>query len=505
MNEEQKHSRDLPASNANFSRAPALQKKGIGKRRGFLLLALALVVTIAGVVFWQVPQARAMFQVQATSDTSAKSAYKTTTVRRSDLSLAISGSGTVITSKTVDLGFLVSGTLAELNVAPGDEVTEGQVLASLGDTAALKQTIIDQTLAVTVAQKKLDDLLSGGSSTLARAQADQASLAKAYADAQAAVHHKGDSRCTTSKSQEYYFKYIYAQKAVDEWEGYLNDPNTGYGRDYILEQLRPLRQARDEAYGNLTFCQGYTDTEITDSQANLQLAKAKLDQASTAYESLKASAGVDQTAVAIAEATLENAKLQLSKAQTQLAGTTITAPMNGTVTAVNAKAGDEVTTSTLITLADLNQAEVQIYMDETDLSNFAVGCPAAVTFDSVPGETFPGTVTQISPVMVTVNNSNMIEGFVELEKKELASGKKLSVGMTASVEVTCSESKNALTVPLTALYQPEGAPEYVYVLNSQNQPEKREVVVGLKTIASAEITSGLSEGETIITSKVESQ
>jgi HlyD family secretion protein len=474
------------------------------KRTGFLLLALALVVIAGiGIGFWRITAARQAAAAQATAEAAAK--YKTTTVRRSDLTLSISGSGTVITAQSVDLGFSVDGTVGQVNVQAGDKVTQGQVLATLADTATLKQTILDQQLAVTVAQKTLDDLLSGGSSTLAQAQADQSSAEEAYTEAKKNAHKKGDARCAVSKTQQYYFQYLYAQAQVNEWESYLNDPNTGYGHDYILQKLTPMRKERDQAYANYTYCQSYTDQEIQSSQAALQLAKAKLDQANTTYDNLKANSGVDPVAVAIAQATLNNAKVQLSNAQTKLAGTTITAPMDGTVTTVNGTVGDDITTGTFITLSDLEQPQVQVNIDETDLENFAVGCAAEVTFDSLTGETFPGTVTQIAPVMVTVNSSNMVQGLVELQKKQMASGKTLLMGMTASVEVTCKQAKNALVVPAQALYEPTGQSAYVYVLNSQGEPEKRDVVVGLKTVASAEITSGLSEGEKIVTSQIENK
>jgi RND family efflux transporter MFP subunit len=473
------------------------------KRKGFLLLALALVVVVGiGVLLWSKVQTGEITLGQPTP--TATSEYKTTTVRRSDLSVAISGTGTIVTSESVDLRFSVSGTVAEVSVEPGDEVTQGQVLATLGDTAELKQTILDQTLAVKVAEKTLNDLLNGGSAALAQAQADLASAEEAYADAQSNVHYKGDPRCSVSTTQEYYFKYINAKAIADEWESYLNDGNTGYGRDFILQKLTPMRKERDQAYSNYTYCQGYTDQEIEASQADVQLAKAKLDEATKAYDELKASSGIDQAAVDVAQATLDNAILQLAKAQSELAGTTITAPMAGTVTAVNGKAGDDVDTSTFITLADLQEPEVQVNMDETDLENFAVGCAAEVTFDSVPGETFPGTVTQVSPVLVSVSSTNMVQGLVDLQKKEMASGKTLSIGLTASVEVTCKQAKDVLVVPAQALYEPTGQTAYVYVLNDSGVPEKREVAVGLQTIASAEITSGLSEGEKIITSQIES-
>lgn len=479
------------------------------KGKSFLLLALALVVVVGiGLFVWSKVQAGEITLGQATptaagGDTAG--GYKTTTVRRSDLSLEVSGSGTVITARSVDLVFSVEGTVATLNVEAGDEVTQGQVLATLGDTATLKQTILDQQLAVQVAQKMLDDLQNGTAGALAQAKADQAAAEQAYAEALKNVHQEGDARCSKSKTQEYYFKYLSAQKAVDLWESYLNDPDTGYGRDFILENLSPLRTKRDQAYLNYTYCQGYTKQEIVSSQADLQLAKAKLDQANIVFEKLQANAGIDMDAVEIAQATLENANLQLAKAQTQLAGTVITAPMDGTVTKVYGKVGDDVDTSTFITLSDLHQPQVQVNIDETDLQNFATGCAAEVIFDSLPGETFPGVVTQVSPVLVTVNSASMVQGLVELQKQQTAAGKMLSVGLTASVEVTCKQAKNALIAPAQALYEPEGQPAYVYVLNEQGQPEKREVVIGLRTVASAEITSGLSEGEKIITSKVEEQ
>jgi multidrug efflux pump subunit AcrA (membrane-fusion protein) len=97
----------------------------------------------------------------------------------------------------------------------------------------------------------------------------------------------------------------------------------------------------------------------------------------------------------------------------------------------------------------------------------------------------------------------MVQGLVDLQKKQTASGKTLPLGMSAAVEVTCKQAKNAIVVPAQALYEPAGQSAYVYVLNAQDQPEKREVEIGLRTVASAEVKSGLSEGEKVITSTVE--
>lgn len=473
------------------------------KRKGFILLVVALLVLVSlGLGLWQTAQASKLNAAQATASAGA---YQTTTVRRGDIALSVAGTGEVVTTQSIDLGFSASGTIAELNVQVGDQVTKGQVLAVLGGIEKLKQNVQDQELAVRTAQKTLDDLLANQAANLAQALADLSTAQANYADAKIHLHQKGDARCLPSLTQEYYFKYLYAQHRVDEWEGYLSDPDTGYGHDYILQKLAPMRAERDQAYANLEYCESYTDQEILSSQANLQLAKAKLEQANTIYENLKASSGIDAQELEIAQADLKNAQLQLTKAQKVLEGSTIIAPMDGTVMAVNGTVGQTVETGVLITLADLEHPQVQVNIDETDLSNFAAGCAAKVTFGSLPGKTFSGKVTLISPSLVAVQDVDMVQGLVDLEDGTMTSGKSLPPGLSASVEVTCQQATDTLLVPVEAVYEPEGQSAYVYVLNQQEQPEKRAVVVGIKTVASAEILSGLQEGERVITTQIESQ
>jgi HlyD family secretion protein len=470
------------------------------KRKRYFLLALVVAALSLGFGGWQIVQAAA-----AQSTTTASTQYQTTAVRLGSLSVSISGSGSVTASQSVDLAFSVSGKLAELNVQVGDVVKSGQVLARLDSLEALQLAVAQQQVALQSAQKTLDALQTGTTASLAQAQAEQASAQKTYAEAKANLHQKGDPRCDPSLTQDYYFQYLYAEKRVVEWEGYLEDPNTGYGHDYILQRLAPMTQERDLLYTNMKYCEGYTDAEIAASQAALQTAKANLDQATRIYETLKAHAGLDPKELETAQAALTNAHLQLTKAQTDLAGATITAPMDGTVTAVNAAVGQTVDTKAVITLSDLQNPEVQVKIDESDLSDFAVGCAAKVTFDSLTGQTFNGTVTEVSPALVSVQEVSSVQGLVELQNKKTAAGTILPPGMTASVEVTCQQADNVLIAPTQGLYEPQGQPAYVYVLNTQGQPEKREVEIGIKTVASVEIRSGLKEGEKVITSQLENQ
>lgn len=463
----------------------------------FAVFVLAIGIGL-GAWYWRTARTAGAQAEKETPET-----YQTTEVRRGDLARTINGSGTLAAGATVDLGFSVEGTLGELSVQPGDVVTQGQELARLVDVEALEQAVRVQELSVRTAEQTLSELQSSAGMGLAQAQANLAAAQQALADARANLHEKGDPRCAKSKTETFYYEWLYAQHRVDEWEGYLNDPNTGYGHDYILQKLAPMRKERDAAYNNWKYCEGYSDQEIETSQANLQTAEANLAQAQAAYQALQSSGGIDQLALAIAEAALKNARLQLTQAQNNLAGTVITAPMDGTVIAVNGSLGERVGTGTLISLADMEQPQITVHVDEVDLADFSTGCDALVTFTALPGQTYQGVISDTSPKLVTVQSVGMVEGTVVLDQTRQLNGKPFSPGMSASVEVTCQRVEDALIISNLGLHEDEDGATYVYMLDAQGQPEKRAVEVGIETVATVEILGGLALGERVIISEVE--
>jgi RND family efflux transporter MFP subunit len=439
---------------------------------------------------------------QAVGQAAAASAYQTAAVRRGDLTLSISGSGTVTSGQSLAVSFGVSGTLVELNVQVGDSVQAGQVLASLANLSALELAVQQQELAVEQAQHSLAEQQAGGELVVAQAQANLAGAQVSLVSAQANLLQPNQGRCSAEKNKQLYFAYLDAQKAAQVWENEFENPASGYGRDYILEKLAPLRLAREQAKENLDWCYTYTDQEVQQSQADLQLAQAQVASYSQTTAEVQAAQGIDSQELAIAQAALSSAQAGLAKAQADLAAATLEAPISGTVMAINAALGDALNSSqALLTIADLAHPQVQVNIDETDLTNFAVGCDATISFDSLPGQTFTGLVSSMSPSLVTVQSVGMVQGLIDLQNTVSRSGKVLLPGMAASVEVTCQQAKDALLVPLQAVVEPDAGAAYVYVLNSAGQPEKRTVEVGLKTVASAAITSGLEEGEKVLISR----
>lgn len=480
-------------------------KPKVLKRRFWIGLGvLALVGMAAGGAWfgWQRVTAQGATDL---AQTEIVGEYQTSEARLGDVAYTISGTGNVVTDVSVDLGFSVEGVVAELNVQPGDVVTKGQELAKLADVEELELKVETYEIAVQSAQKTLDDLQANGAKVVSQALADLANAQEAYAEAKTNLHQEGDGRCASSLTQDYYFQYLYAQQDVDVWEGYLNDGGSGYGESYIMENLSEKRKLRDKAYANWTYCQGYTDEEIKTSEADFKLAEAALKLAEAKYADRQADGGVDAEQVALAQAALDDATKKLANAQEDLEGAVITATIDGTVMSVATEVGDTASVGAMITLADLEHPRVQVNIDETDLVNFAEGCPAVVTFDSLENQTFSGTVTHVSPSMAEVSSVAYVQGLVDLENTKTLSGKALALGLTGTVEVTCQEAEDVLVIPAQALYPEDDQSYYVYVLDAQGQPEKREVETGIVTVASAEIRSGLEEGEKVILSSVETE
>jgi len=477
-----------------------VQKQSLMKHRPvrnlWLVYSLLGLLIVSGLIYgmWQVRQSRSSATQQPT--------YQTTAVRRGNLSLSTSGTGTLVPAQTADLNFTIAGTLAQLNIQVGDHVSAGQVLAQLAEIDQLKLDVQNKQLALQIAQKNLDDYQSSGPKNLAQALSNRADAQAALADAQKNLHNQGDPRCDPAKTETYYYQYLYAQHRVTQWESYLSDGNTGYGVDYILQKLGPMRKQRDIAQANYTYCQGYTEQEIQASHASLQLAQANYQSADATYQALNTHQGLDPAQLDLLQAQVKLAEYQLSQSQNNLAGATLVSPMDGTVTAVNALPGDAVGTDTLISLAALDHPQLTANFDETDLQNLAVGCSTMITFDALPGRTYSGILAHIFPTLQTVNNVAAVQGIVDLKNTTPGPGKTWLAGLTATLQVTCNQVQNVLLIPVNALHLATDNQPYVYVLNNAGKPEKRDVSVGLKTATFAEISNGLSEGEMVITSPV---
>jgi HlyD family secretion protein len=157
----------------------------------------------------------------------------------------------------------------------------------------------------------------------------------------------------------------------------------------------------------------------------------------------------------------------LNKARHELDEVRITAEMSGVVTAVNVEEGESAIIGTinnpgtvLLTIADLSEMEAEVLVDETEVVFVELGQRAEVSLDAYPDTTFAGTVTEVGNSAV---RSQLGMGQESVDFKVVISIDdaipNIRPGLSASVDITVAEAKDALAVPIQCLTVRDAAKE----------------------------------------------
>ena len=464
------------------------QKRTRPRMNGWVWSGIILILVVgSGAAWYSLGGSANLFQSGAAAATPD---FHTAVVRRGNISLSASGTGTLIASQSVDLSFSSKGVAAQVNVKAGDTVKAGQVLASLGSSQNLEAAVAADQLAVLQAQKALDDLTGNANVALAQAYQTMLKAQQDYTDALATDQRASSARCSQAT-------VIKDKGALDLAASHLEEISQRY---YGSDAWINAKNVYDQALANYTYCAAYTPVEKTDASASVQVSLGAYQQAQTTYNTLKNGSGVDPSALAIDQAKLTQAQTQLAQDQEALKGITLIAPMDGTVTYLAASAGALVDSSSkFISLANLSQPAVSVSVDETDLDKLTVGAAAQVTFDALPDQVFNGKVTQVNPQLTTSGQYKVATGTVLLDEQAGQALQKLPLGLSASVTVIQKQATNVLIVPVSALRSLGGGQYSVFVMGSGGKLQLRVVQVGLQDSAEAEITNGLKEGDVVST------
>jgi HlyD family secretion protein len=490
---------------------------------------------------------------------------QTTVVRQGSIVISATGAGTVIADNEISLGFQSSGILAEVLMEVGDTVQAGDVLARLDDTNArqnlalaelqLEQAAIEvnpDTIAANVAsaevavsqaeinlaeaQASLDDLLNWETDNL-ELQLAETNYKVAQGNYYEAANRDalGDESIASTRIglEQAQGNLVSAQESYTA----AYDPGREWELNYTAQSKAALERERDSALSRLTSAEqnleiaqanydlatvGLNYNSTLSAQSSLINAQIALEEAKagpTAEELAAAQLAVDLADVALRQAqlSLESARvntqaeisyaqaaLNVQSAQETLDNMELAAPMDGTVMTLTASPGESVGSSTLITLANLAQPLLEVYLDETDLANVGVDYEVEVYFDALLDEVFTGRVIQVDPQLVNQNNVTAVRAVVELDADSFSKPQTLPVGLSATVDVIGGRAENALLVPVEALRE-LSAGEYAVFVMENGEPVLRFVEVGIMDFTYAEIISGLELGETVTTGIVETQ
>jgi HlyD family secretion protein len=519
----------------------------------YLWILIPIIIVLVGGGFYYYTTAT------ASTEEAEDPSIQTAVARQGDIIVFASGAGQIVPATEIALGFDENGTLSEMLVQVGEEVQVGQVLARLqtgNSTESIAASIAEADLdvfkaqqaldaiyenadietaealtVVEVAQSTLDDLMS---SELQRAQAWEA-VVEAEEAVEDAEYDYNSTFLTASQANidaawaDIVLTEDALDKAEDNFAPYANKPDDNLTKANLQAELSAAQQNYDSAVREYNAMietgteldQSVAGAEFTTAQAQLAdaqrewervkdgpsageiaLAEADLAAAQTQWELLKD--GPDPEEIALAELELANAKAQLILVLKEQAVIELVAPIDGTVLNIYAGVGEYVSTIPILTLADLEQPLLEVYLDETDLDKVAVGFEVEVVFDALPNEIFAGHVIQVDPSLETISGVQAIRTLVSLDADSFAKPQILPVGLNASVDVIGGRAEGAVLIPVEALRE-LGPDEYAVFVLEDGEAQLRIVTVGLMDFTSVEIISGLDTGEIVTTGIVETK
>ncbi len=258
------------------------------------------------------------------------------------------------------------------------------------------------------------------------------------------------------------------------------------------DTIQSAEQALTTAQMNLQATKLKLSQSSTSNSQQIQQAALSVQSAQTSYTTKTQPATADQ--VATDEAQVASMQASVTTAQQNLDRAQITAPIDGTVVEVNVQP-NVIAPSGYAIVVQSQQLDVTASVAEADLPSLQVGQTATVTV-SATGEQYQATVTSISPVASTSGSSSIVSYAIDVALNDPSGGAARS-GMTADVSVTTQSAANVIAVPAIAVQGSNG--DYtVRIVDANGQVETRAVQVGLVTSSLAAITSGLSEGDTVV-------
>lgn len=214
---------------------------------------------------------------------------------------------------------------------------------------------------------------------------------------------------------------------------------------------------------------------------------------------------------------IKQAEIEVNTAETNVGYTQITSPIDGTIISTPISEGQTVnsaqTTPTIVTIADLNKMLVKPEISEGDITKVKAGQTVSFTILSDPNTHYKSVISSVDPATTTKSDNTSTSSSNSSTSSSTSAvyyyanlivdnpDRTLRIGMTTENNIKIADAQNVLLVSNMAIQKREGK-TFVNVLNENNQPEMREVEIGVQNDFQTEIKSGLAEGEKVIVSQV---
>ena len=459
---------------------------------GTILIVLLILLIIASLGTFLVVRLN-LSQQLTQADTLVKNLSVTTTrVKEGVFSLTLQNiTGTVRSGQTVDLNWQTGGTVSEILVKVGDHVVKDQVLAYLDETT-LDQDVLNAQLDIIDAQNDYDALVNN-TDKIASTLSAMVQAEKTLEDAQTRLDSMDISRVsdvnlliardTAAVAQLNY------ERALDRFDKVRDAPLESEGRKKALGDVGGYRSVRDNALAQYNWYLGEIDQmELQSREAAVGLAKAELEEAEYQYQ--KALKGPT-------DAEKMQAQAKIDAYQKKIDSSKIIAPFDGTVTRMDAKAGDVITYDSASSARNIFAARIDdistFYMDftisELYINSIKEGMPVKVSFAAIPDRVYNGIVYKVSDVGTQSGWNVSFSATIALTDAD----ENIKAGMTADLTLEVARIDEALYVPQSAVLMEEGKYS-VNLKTASGEMEYVPVEIGLISGTNVQIISDRVKG-----------
>jgi HlyD family secretion protein len=222
------------------------------------------------------------------------------------------------------------------------------------------------------------------------------------------------------------------------------------------------------------------------------ISKAEYDQSKSAFQVAQAQVTAGEEDIKASEFMVKNSEAALKRSKEDLTRTAIFAPNDGTVSKLGVLQGERVTGASqfssgteIMRIANLNEMEAQVQVNENDIVRVSMGDTALIEVDAYLNRKFKGIVTEIATSANTtgvsvdqVTNFNVKIHILKDFYKDLLVGKEINYspfrpGMSCTVEIQTETAENTITVPIQAVTT-RIAKDSLDKLNEKNSKTKTE-------------------------------
>jgi membrane fusion protein, macrolide-specific efflux system len=484
-------------------------------------ILIAVIVIIGGIVAYN------NFKPKPTT-----TRYVTATASKSSIVQSVTATGSMVATKQKNYNFKAAGTLTEVDVKVGDTVQPGQLLGKISDQS------LQDTLAASQANLNTSINNFNNRNKSLPNNLDSANLQLTVNNAQNKVNQDiaaldGYILKSTKDGKITSINAAVGDNASAGGAGtgfiVISDDNGTNPKNYNFSSSGKILEIYKNVGDGVKNGENLAKIDDTNAQNTLIADKNALASAKNNYDNRNKGAANALDTANLQQA-INTAQAKVNSDTANLSNANVTADMAGVVTAVNGNVGDNVSSSgttsaassssststssggsssnNFVTIVNLDSLQANLTFTESDIIKIKLGQTAQLTLDSLPGRQFIGKVVTIDTAGTTTSNVVSYGVKVAFDKLDPV----IKPSMTVSATIVTDTKDDVLAINSSAIKTNNGT-KSVQILpadyNPSNvdpknpvTPQSITVTTGVTNDTLTEITSGLNEGDNVVTSTI---